>query len=420
LLKLVRNNEKWPYMREHIKCFIQKCPLCQKISAIKTPINTLPFTNAAYKPMFLLGMDTIGPLTKESDDLEHILVIIDQFTRYVELFPIKDTSAQAVVQPLIEHISRYGTPYFIQSDKGTQFVNETIKELTLIMGNQHLTTLAYSKEENAIVERANKEVMRHLRAFIYDIGVHEGWSKKLPLVSRIMNSSVHSATGVSPASLLYGNSIDLDRGVFLPLEAVTQEEHKMSSWAADMLDTQQRLMLIAERRQLARDNEHLDKYAVEEVSQFTPNTFVLVSYPDGAMGPKPPSKLHTNLRGPLRVISNVGSHYTLFNMVDNKEEIHHIKTLHPYQYDVTNGLQPEEVALKDTGEFRVDSILQHTGDPKRKSGMDFYVRWIGYDDSHNLWLPWSSLRNNPKLHNYLHIAGLPQLIPKEHRNPTVI
>jgi hypothetical protein len=107
-------------------------------------------------------------------------------------------------------------------------------------------------------------------------------------------------------------------------------------------------------------------------------------------------------------------------MVDNKEEIHHIKTLHPYQYDVTNGLQPEEVALKDTGEFRVDSILQHTGDPKRKSGMDFYVRWIGYDDSHNLWLPWSSLRNNPKLHNYLHIAGLPQLIPKEHRNPTVI
>jgi hypothetical protein len=298
MLKLLRHNKKWPYMREHIRCFIKKCPLCQKISAIKTPINTLPFTNAAYKPMFLVGMDTIGPLTKESDDLEYILVIIDQFTRYVELFPIKDTSAEAVVQPLIEHVGRYGIPFYIQSDRGTQFVNDVIRELTRIMGTQHQTTLAYSKEENAIVERANKEVMRHLRAFIFDIGVHEGWSKKLPLVSRIMNSSVHSATGVSAASLLYGNSIDLDRGLFLPLESLDQEETKLSDWASDMLRTQERLMQVAEQRQLARDNAHIVKNAIEEVSCYEPNTFVLVSYPDGAMGPRPPSKLHTNLRRP--------------------------------------------------------------------------------------------------------------------------
>ena len=417
LLKLIRHNKKWPYMREHIRCFIKKCPLCQKISAIKVPINTLPFTNAAYKPMFLIGMDTIGPLTKESNNLEYILVLIDQFTRYVELFPIADTSAQAVVQPLVEHVGRYGIPYFIQSDRGTQFVNDVIKELTLIVGTQHQTTLAYSKEENAIVERANKEVMRHLRAFIFDIGTHEGWSQKLPLVSRIMNSSVHSATGVSPASLLYGNSIDLDRGLFVPLEALTQEETKLSDWAADMLRTQERLMQIAEQRQLARDDVHVTKHAVEEVSSYQPNTFVLVSYPDGAMGPRPPSKLHTNLRGPLRVISNTGPHYKLYNMVENKEETHHIKTLHPYLYDPQNGLQPSDVALKDTGEFRVESIVKHVGDPKRKSEMDFLVRWMGYDDSHNLWLPWASLRNNPKLHEYLTGQDLQRLIPKEHRPP---
>jgi hypothetical protein len=102
-------------------------------------------------------------------------------------------------------------------------------------------------------------------------------------------------------------------------------------------------------------------------------------------------------------------------MVDNKEETHHVKTLHPYHYDDINGLQPEDVALKDTGEFRVDSIIRHTGDPKRKSDMDFLVKWMGYDDSHNMWLPWSSLRNNPKLHLYLTTNGLQKLIPKEHR-----
>ena len=45
-----------------------------------------------------------------------------------------------------------------------------------------------------------------------------------------------------------------------------------------------------------------------------------------------------------------------------------------------NGLQPTDVALKDNGEFRVESIMKHTGDPKRKKDMDFLFRWMGYDE----------------------------------------
>jgi hypothetical protein len=38
----------------------------------------------------------------------------------------------------------------------------------MLIGTEHCLTLAYSKEENALVERANKEVNRHLRAFMFD------------------------------------------------------------------------------------------------------------------------------------------------------------------------------------------------------------------------------------------------------------
>jgi hypothetical protein len=37
--------------------------------------------------------------------------------------------------------------------------------------NSFATT--YSKEENGIVERANQEVMRHLRAMLFDARVHD-------------------------------------------------------------------------------------------------------------------------------------------------------------------------------------------------------------------------------------------------------
>ena len=75
-------------------------------------------------------------------------------------------------------------------------------------------------------------------------------------------------------------------------------------------------------------------------------------------------------------------------------------------------VDPLHVAAKDNEEDEVDAILAHIRDPKRKSTMDFVVCWTGYTDSENLWLPWTELRLNPKLHQYLRDNGMERLIPK--------
>ena len=90
----------------------------------------------------------------------------------------------------------------------------------------------------------------------------------------------------------------------------------------------------------------MEQHDKEEVTTFAPNSFVLVTYPDGAMGPRPPSKLHANLKGPFRVISNVGRHYTLYDMVESKQQVHHVKTLRPYHSLANNWMTPADVALK--------------------------------------------------------------------------
>ena len=55
-------------------------------------------------------------------------------------------------------------------------------------------TLAYSSQENAIVERVNKEVNRHLRALAFEIQSLEGYKKCLPFVQRIIDGSVNERT----------------------------------------------------------------------------------------------------------------------------------------------------------------------------------------------------------------------------------
>ena len=53
-------------------------------------------------------MDTIGPM-EISKEIKYILVIIDTFTRYVELFPTKDVTATAAMDALWRHSCRFGT-----------------------------------------------------------------------------------------------------------------------------------------------------------------------------------------------------------------------------------------------------------------------------------------------------------------------
>ena len=43
-----------------------------------------------------------------------------------------------------------------------------IREFLALVGINHCLTLSYSKEENAVVERFNKEINRHLRALTFD------------------------------------------------------------------------------------------------------------------------------------------------------------------------------------------------------------------------------------------------------------
>ena len=88
-------------------------------------------------------------------DNKFILVLIDAFSRWVELFPTKATNALELASCMIQHFGRFGTPEVVHTDRGTAFHRGT--------GTKQSLTTAYSKEENAIVERANKEVLRHSR-----------------------------------------------------------------------------------------------------------------------------------------------------------------------------------------------------------------------------------------------------------------
>ena len=73
-----------------------------------------------------------------------------------------DTTGLNYAKALIKYLDYY--PYRSQmvTDDGTQLKNELTSALDTLLGINHEFTFAYSKEENDLVERVNKEVIRHM------------------------------------------------------------------------------------------------------------------------------------------------------------------------------------------------------------------------------------------------------------------
>ena len=400
----------WDHMKEDIKFFIKhNCPCCQKMNRLRIPIHTHPFTTATYSIMERVAIDTIGPLPEDEEGNKYIIVFIDCFSRYVQLYAAKSAKGLSAVRALIQFVSQFGCPSQFLSDNGPQYVNELIDEFMATVGPEHVRTMAYSKEENAIVERVNKEVMRHLRAILFEKQIKNKWSLVYPLVQRIINSEVHGTIKVSPAQIVFGNMIDLDRGIFLPHKVSNHKKMKYSQYMSTMLQAQEDIIRIAYENQVKTDLHHMAMHSPLR-TEFPINSYVLTRYEN--LQHKPPSKLHPYKKGPFQVVNITGSVYTVRNLVTNKLEDYHITNLQPFDFDPTK-VNPREVANTDQGAIDIDHISDHKCNnnfPKRSGLYTFKVHWA---DNTITWEPYKSVRRCEALHDYVKSINRPYLIPRE-------
>jgi hypothetical protein len=303
-------------------------------------------------------------------------------------------------------MGRYGAFSQIISDRGKAFINSIVDELMQHAGIEQLKTLPYSKEENSIVERSNKEVMRHLRNIIFDWRVADKWSTYLPIVQRVINSTKHTSTGVTPAEILFGNSIKLDRGIFYDTSNVYEKEDiqptkkKMSKWMADAIKAQAKVIALAQKHLQDRDAFHMASHSSTTRSEFLIHSYVLAEHRHNSLRRGPSSKLLPFLKGPMRIINAVDNNYTLQDIVTLRNKDYHITKLRPFIFDAATQ-NPLDYAIRDDNEtYVVEKISQLRGKPTGpKKSIYLKVHWIGVKDTS--WEQWSRMRNSIALQNFL-------------------
>jgi len=395
----------WSGRTKDVRKFIHMCPCCQKMNAMKPAIHSYPFTLSTYGPFHTVSVDLIEQLQADEYGMSMVVVIIDNFSRFVDLHPIADTSAESVADTLIQFTGRYKTPIRFTSDSGSNFTSELMKGLMSRLGADHQLTKAYSKEQNAIVERVNKEVVGHLKAIIFDKRVQTKWSKHLPIVQRYINTSVHSATGCTPAEIVFPSGADIDRNLL-----VDTDIYYASPYIQSMQEAQGRIIAVAEQRLRKRDQSHMQSRQGKE-PVFNEGDYVLVEHRHNSLRKGPKSKMLPYLKGPLLVVKKLTeSMYTLRDLLTMRPKDFHVSTMRPYLYDERT-LLPAQVAATDSfDEFIIEKVVAMRGNLRGPKGnLSFKVRWAGYSEEDDTWVSWKDGRTNTAVQLFLHNSENPRI-----------
>ena len=222
----------------------------------------------------------------------------------------------------------------------------------------------------------------------------------LPFAQRICNAQVIASIGVSPARIIFAGAIDLDRGLFSKIDDITAHvdlsHGEMSKYVADLVEAQRYAIDYARSIQAEQDAKHMMSMP-DHITEFDIGSFVTVAYPENQSGVrKPPSKLLTHRKGPFLVLSHEGPAYRIKSLTDQKETVVHISRLEIFRYDAVN-VDPVAIAAKDKREFIVEAVREHVPlyqPAKNKPTLQFLVKWRGYPESENEWVPWQDLTSN--------------------------
>ena len=192
----------WPRWELDITEYILSCTTCQRIKSPSQNLNALLHPILSKRPMEIVLTDCIGKLPRSKSGNEYAIVIIDHFTKWVDVFACRDIKAPTVAKALIKWITRNGIPDQIISDQGTNYMSELIEHIFDVFDIHKTRTAAYHPQADGLSERFVRTIKQMISAFVDQD--QKDWDQNLDLFCFAYNTATQSTTKHSPYYLLFG------------------------------------------------------------------------------------------------------------------------------------------------------------------------------------------------------------------------
>lgn len=150
----------------------------------------------------VVAMDGFGPLSETQEGNKHVLVVIDHFTKWVELVPMPTITASATVEVLHQIFCRMGWPRVLLSDLGPMFISQVVRAYCQRYGVYKAFTTAYHPQSDPQAENFMKLSGNSLTILSHQH--HRDWDRLVDAVAFAHRNSLHPSLGDTPFFVTFG------------------------------------------------------------------------------------------------------------------------------------------------------------------------------------------------------------------------
>lgn len=228
-IMILRRYFDWPGLSREVRDYVkvcEECATCKRRNWIPqgNQHNTIATEKGDY-----IAVDYFGPLPSARAGLSKILVVMDMFTKYVKLYPVKLMTTEATINAMTKYIEEFGVPKKVLSDNGRQFTSSKWTEFW----RRHKTVVSFIstyRPASNPVERVMATIGDMLR--LYSRESHRRWPMLIRDIEHRINTVEHITTGVVPCALQIrklpvrsdpDSLIDLDDNEYERLKKIAQD-----------------------------------------------------------------------------------------------------------------------------------------------------------------------------------------------------
>jgi hypothetical protein len=386
-LELLQRKYFWPKMTESIKEYIKSCDICQRVKTHRHrpygELQSLPHPTEKWREITMDFITDLPPSGREGNVYDSILVIVDRFTKMAQYISTEKTITSSRLADILisQVITTFGKPYGIVSDRGSVFTSDFWSEFCYYAKVKRRLSTAFHPQTDGQTERQNQTLEHWLRCYCTED--QSDWAKLLPLAEFAYNNAKHASTGLSPFYAMYGYNPEFEFTV--EDDGFEGEIPAVQDRVRQIQETQQKL---EERYKIAVETQAKYYNNRHEPMTFNKGDLVLLSTKN-LKQKRPSKKLSHKYAGPFRVEDVVGTQaYRL--ALPTGYRIHptfHVSLLEPYTRREDGSEAPYlplPELLDDEEQYEVEALLDRR---TRKRVPQYLVKWLGWPEEYNQWVP---------------------------------
>jgi transcription antitermination factor NusG len=154
----------------------------------------------------------MSSFASNNDGYKHVLLMIDIFSRYVWVEPLKTKTGKEMVKAMTNILSRDRRPLLLRSDKGTEFLNHTVSNFLDTEGIKHFVTQNEVKANYA--ERAIQTIKKRISRYFTYKQTHR-YIDVLAQIVTSYNGTFHRSIQMAPQNVNKLNESEVRLGQYL-------------------------------------------------------------------------------------------------------------------------------------------------------------------------------------------------------------